>query len=75
MRVGVRAWGTAQCDVPRTDDFDEDLLVGCRAIPELTIEVPTRGPHGAVVLQHQAVLAACSHGLNVACSHGCDDRE
>ena len=59
--------------MPRTDHVNEAILVGFRAIPELTIDVITRGPHAAIVLQHHAVVTACGYGLDVACSHGWDD--
>ena len=40
-----------------------------RPIPELTILVPTRAPHGTIALQHQAVVSAGCDGLGV-CRHG-----
>ena len=56
-------------DVPLTNDQCERAFVGCRAIPELTKEIPTRGPHVAIFFQHHAVVTACSDGHDIACEY------
>ena len=40
-------------------------VVARRPIPELTNVVQTRAPHGAIALQHQAVVTAGCDGLDI----------
>ena len=63
MRI-ARAHGIIS---PRTDvcNLDETVLFGAEwSIAELAIDVETRGPHAAILLQHHAMMRAESHGLD-----------
>ena len=55
-----------QRHVARTDEFHENVPVGVRPIPELTIFVVTSGPHAAVCLQHHAVGTTGSQRYRVS---------